>query len=312
MPRQTLLAGFTVAAALLGGTGCASDFSLIRAHERSEQKAGERVAVIIGPETDRTGEVAIGAVAAAAIPVLIDYGVKLVEKEIKREAARYTAQYSAFGVSDAFYKPSDAVDRGKSLYTGPTPTVHFESVVVQREVMIGEGDAARSETALRLQLDRIASSDGMFFRLAPSTIEIPYSKCKLRSGDDDVDIEVRLTIDAYWIDEKGAAQVKSFALAPVIVPGVPVGPASEWTESEQVAVNAHLARTPTTWIPMIPRSVIDKDNDKYGLGTFVVRAEIKEFDDFGKRVTAVGDVVAENRDDWVKQLTKAILGEDES
>lgn len=308
MALRTFITGIIGVATAMGVSGCSSDFSLIRAHERSEQNAGERVSVIIGPETDLTGEVALGAIAAAAIPVLIDYGMKLVEKEIQREAARYTSQYSAFGVSDAFYMPSDKVGDGALPFTGPTAKVRFESVVVHREVMIGEGDAASSETALRLQLDRIASSDGMFFRLAPSTIEVPYTKCKLRAGDEDVDIEVRLTIDAYWIDEKGGAQTKSFALAPIIVPGVPVGPISEWSNTQQVAVGAHLARTPTAWIPMIPRSVIDKADNKYGLGTFVVRAEIREFDDFGKRVTAVGDVVTENRDEWVKKLTEAVLG----
>jgi len=56
---------------------------------------------------------------------------------------------------------------------------------------------------------------------------------------------------------------------------------------------------------MIKRSE-NKDAKKEGKGTYAVKIEVVEFDDFGERVASVAEYVEEHREDWTKTLVELL------
>lgn len=283
-------------------SGCGASLSFIGKNDRSEQSRGERVVVVVRPEADRTGAVALPIV-AAAIPVVVEYGVKLIEKEIEREASRYSAEYAGFGVGDAFYAP---LDEKRKHQSAPSPKLLFEGITIERHIMVRQPDGqSESHRAMMLSLDVQVAADGRYFRFVPADLEVAYAKCKLRRGDEDVDLDVRVAFQTYWIDGEGAAKTKTFDLPPIIVPGIPVGPSGDWSAEQNAAVRGHLSMIPTTWLPMVPRS---GSGDEFGRGTFAVTVNVKEHDDFGKRAKSAAELVEANREHLIENLAKLIMG----
>jgi hypothetical protein len=274
------------------------------AHPRSERREDGRVALRLrhrakdpvdrpceappapGPRADEAVAVAP---AAALIPIVADFVVQQVVAEIAREAERYTADYAAFAADDRFY-----------ACRGPEAPINLEALELTR--------SAGGRQAFSLTVLVEPSIDGTAFKLVPAAARLDYAKAKvlgrrwylpwswLGGRREALDLDVEITIEALWTDAADRIHRAVIADLPIALRGVPLGPAP-------TAVPLDAA---SGWFPAVPRSrPKDPKSGLLGLGTYVVRARVREYDDFGRRVERLSVLVEKHREDLVRRAREA-------
>jgi len=292
-----------ILAAMLSSWGCAA---VLPAHPRSQKVQDERVELQLDFYVNRPSVVASdcpevsakkeeekafpAVLAAAAIPIVADFTIKTVVSELDKEAARYTGDYQAFVSDDKFYQ-----------CRGPGAPINLKRVKLERRI--------GAEKALVLTLDVEPSLDQTAFRLVPVTAELYYSKAKVLQtrwwlpwtwGVDKreaIDLDVNFTIEALWTDSDNAIHRAVLGELPIPLRGVPLaGP-------EKVRQFS----TASGWFPAVPRSrPSDGKGESFGTGTYTIRATVREYDDAGKRVKALSEVVEKNRESTVTKISDSL------
>jgi hypothetical protein len=236
------------------------------------------------------------AIAAVAAPYVAEFAIKKVAASLKDEAARYVADYSGLGADDKFYACESA-----------WASLNLDGMSIERTV--------DDKPAFKLDLAVQRSLDATAFRLIPLTAELSLAKAKVadvrsylpwtwstfRTHRGKIDIDVDLTIEALWTDAN--KEIHNTAIASLTLPlrKLPLG--GRWAPNVPGSLG-------TGWFQAIPRSPLWRDNKTneqlYGLGTYVVKVKVREYDDYGKQVTRVADYVESNREAWVKQVRTSV------
>lgn len=275
-------------------TGCSLNRSFIAGDEWSNQSRSERVYIELDTlEAEKS--IAVPLLAAVA-PKLIDYGIEFVQKEVKREASRYERSYVATVAGDQFYPTRESALPAKPL---------LRRIAVSRSI-IPRGSDER-EDAMHLILKVVPSADHFYFRFEPESLKVDFAKAKTRRGDNDVDIEVKLSMTFFWVED-GEARQQSIELPAIMLTGVKQGIEymSGLADKEKGQVfSAQLKNAASAWIPMPPVSSVDVTTDGsmttvYGTGTYIIRVVVREYDDFGERVSTVAKFVDEKEQEAVE------------
>src|SRR5690606_19818301 len=100
----------------------------------------------------------------------------------------------------------------------------FRGFTLARKVRLTNAgtEDARVE-AFVLEVAAAPSPDGGYFRLVPTKLAVIHPRCKLRSGDATVDVEVRIRFDSFWTDDKGVTKQHTAEPPPLIIKDMPLG-----------------------------------------------------------------------------------------
>jgi len=282
----------------------------------SEQKQAERCTITFEPYPEAEVLVAAAPLIAEAAGRGLDLTIKYIQKELDKEAKRYTAKYAAYGADDEFYYSDPNVKINEIIFTRQViPERRTDILALKTKNMPEEFKTFKASLkgkhedepveAMKLNLNIISSDDGFYFRLVPNYLRINLTKAKLRGGwpifggeDDDLDIDILVTFSVWWTDKEQTSHREDYKLPPIQLRSIKL--------HEKVDVNnAALQEVSSYWIPMIKRSE-NKDAKKEGKGTYAVKIEVVEFDDFGERVASVAEYVEEHREDWTKTLVELL------
>ncbi|PCH91786.1 MAG: hypothetical protein COB85_08770 [Bacteroidetes bacterium] len=169
------------------------------AYKYSHKSKGEEVYVEIIHFSDENNSFPVNSVMEAknktrtrgvlpliAAPYAINMAVRGVSKVVASERKKYAAVYSAKNSDDMFYTDNTS-----------KAGINIEEI---RFVRLVKGKKQKMDTALVLGLGAELSSDGNFIRLVPKRLDVSYSKTKLKLGDKKFDLDLNVTINAYWLD----------------------------------------------------------------------------------------------------------------
>lgn len=291
--------------------GCSA---LLPANPRSNKRSDEQVSLellhnesmrpkvkseCVKPAADSVEEKALPAIAAAAIPVIADFAIKQTKKSIDEEAKQYVAEYTTSAADDMFY-----------ACRGPQAPVNLRGGRLRRTVA--------GEPAFILNFAVEPALDETAFRIVPTSAEMSYAKAKVLGTRwylpwtwflkrrNAVDVDVKLTVEALWTDEKDAVHRAVLGDLALPIRGIPLGPKGE---AQQPMLS------PSGWFPLVPRSrppASDREHYRYGLGNYLVTVAVREYDDAGKRVEKISEFVEEFREPAVKQIEGAAKDDEEN
>ena len=194
-----------------------------------------------------------------AAPYIFNMAVKEISKIVDKNSKKYTAEFSAKNSDDKFY--SDNTKKAKIN----VDEINFIRIIQPKK--------NRRDTALILTLGLEKSSDGNFIRIVPRGLLVNYSKAKLKIGDKNIDLDINILINGFWLDSEKNHNIQEIASLNITLYNIPFR--KEITKEE-------LKKNVTEWFPIVPRSYID--DNIYGTGNYVIRINITEYDEYGERV----------------------------
>ncbi len=100
---------------------------------------------------------------------------------------------------------------------------------------------------------------------------------------------MNVTIEAQWIDDQKKGHSEIVANLDLPIRGIVFGK----------NVSTSFSATPSAWFAPIPKT-------PGGNGTYVVKAKVTEYDDFGKRVKKLSEYVESNRESWVSKIKSSL------
>ncbi len=218
-------------------------------------------------------EKALPVLAAAAIPIIVDFVVTRTAAELKKEAKRYSATWSGFVADDNFYFPDDY-------------SISLREIVVKR---FADGDVTTPVFEAHLKL--LQSADELAFRLMPVSVKINKTKAKLTRWDNDVDVDLKIEIEALYSNNERVENIDIGDLD-IQLRNLEIG--KEWKPDAQQPITSQ-------WFPAIPISK-SANGKRIGTGNYVVKVHVFENDDFGKNVEKVADFLSANREKIKEQI----------
>ena len=260
------------------------------AYKYSHKSKGEEVYVEIIHFSDENNSFPVNSVMEAknktrtrgvlpliAAPYAINMAVRGVSKVVASERKKYAAVYSAKNSDDMFYTDNTS-----------KAGINIEEI---RFVRLVKGKKQKMDTALVLGLGAELSSDGNFIRLVPKRLDVSYSKTKLKLGDKKFDLDLNVTINAYWLDPNKQHNAKEVASLNIILYNIPI----------RGSINQNMLKNSTTqWFPIIPRSQL-ADNI-YGTGNFLIQISANEYAEYGKRSQSASGAVNISTEDLFKMM----------
>ncbi|MBL4902144.1 MAG: hypothetical protein JKY62_05790 [Desulfocapsa sp.] len=242
----------------------------MRKNPNSNHRSQEKVTIITIKKTcDEEGSTtsrALPAVVVAAIPLTVDFAVNRTVAALRKETALYTAVWSGFKADDNFYCPND------------------NSSALQEIIIERYAGSLRDEPAFIAKLAVRQSHDGFAFQLIPIAVKINRTKAKLRQNDDDIDVNIHIQIEALYSNNE---KIINLDIGRLDIPlrGLELG--KEWRQNTPYSVASQ-------WFPAVPVSS-SQDSGRTGTGNYVIKVTVEEYDDFGKRVNQISDVLFENK-----------------
>jgi hypothetical protein len=223
-------------------------------HDRVAEKP--LLSVLTADETKSRG---LGAI--MALPYVFKMGYNQVEKMISNEDKKRSAEYSGVTSDDKFY-----------MSTAKDATVNVDKITLCRTI---QKNKKCRDTALVAVFGLEKSSDGSFLRLVPERLKVGYCKAKLAMGDKNVDLEMNISLNTFWIDNDKTYKSESIGPLNVILYNVPL---------RKELSKEKLADYATPWFSVIPRSHLD--DNAFGTGNYALRITVKEYDEYGtNRIT---------------------------
>lgn len=306
------------ATTLITNSGCSFFFPAFKYSEKADK---ERVALEfkhyreeLDPLPWKKGEkdkrFIIPGLAAAAIPIVVGFAVDKVAEALEKEAKEYVADYATFAVDDKFYQ-----DYGASTL------LNLHTIYLRRYFRPAGGTEEKLAFALELKIEEVGPSSPAL-QLAATRYQACFAKAKVPDKqfrrpwtwnfpswwefwtwnwkeDDTIDTDVSITIDAYQLDAN--KQESTFStIAQVNVP----------------LREVHLVGADCDWKPVnaqgkivgdqpfsVPRSLLKGPNGQtaYGAGDIVVRAKVREYDEFTERVKYLSETLKENKQKIVER-----------
>lgn len=243
---------------------------------------------------------AIGTVAA------LQFATDQVQQFLKKEAERYTASYSAVAVGDHFYRSCNPSEG----------SVDLKEIVLTRSI-------DNAGKVMELIFDIKPTLDGTAFQIKPRTITMKQSKAKITAFDiskpfgfdilapwtifkvnsldelsplrpNTLDVTAEISITAVWIDQRN--EIRSELIA------------SRKMKFSNIALGDDQRPLPDTaqLFPAIPRSKLDGNPSRQGLGNFIISVMVTEYDDYAERVMELEQGVEKNKDSFIERLTDGL------
>ena len=270
------------------------------ANDFSDKRRDEQVKVVITHQVEPERR-EIAPIIAVLAPLAMDFAIRRVGVALKDESERYVAEYQGEKADDSFF--SDKTVSAK---------VNFTGLEITRTVTLRPNAVNPTATAFYLKLAANTSRDGTAFQLKPTAYKLCYSKAKVAGKfwylpwtwfyqkDENIDIDVHVTIEALWVD--GQKDAHNIRIAELRVPlrGISLqGENCSNKNGSQLSDDSY-----SGWFSAVPRTVMP--NRELGLGTYVVKVSVREYDDFGERVKQLAEYVDSNRDIWLTKFKNSI------
>jgi hypothetical protein len=259
------------------------------------------------------------AAAAMAAQVVIDAAIAFLQEE----SERYSASYSGIAVGDAFY---DA--KGKINLTGiemrrmleqevprfdPVKDVVDETSVCSAFRKTPKQRPGNVAMSLRFRVE--PTRDGTAFLLAPEAVMVDQAKAKIHlfnwfepwtwfgfgAADSDIDVVVKLTLHAAWVDKDQKGRFEKVAEGEFKIRNLELGttykPDPDPAKGEkQLSAGTFEGQL----VPAIPRSVPASGGPG---GNFVVTILVTEVDDYGSEIKEHADRLQKGRDGLIERVT---------
>lgn len=263
----------------------------VPAHPYSMKADGEKVVVdVLKPDEVRTGGADGGTLIApimvvGTVPVAAHYAVKTTRPVFNEDRLEHAATYRGIRAGSRFYSDDRA---GTSVQFGGvriTRSIVSDGQPLTAAILTFAVDAQELSTNGQLQL----VGDSAFVHYGKVKVEdrkwyIPWTWFK--TVRDRIDADVNIVLEAHWVDDNDVSHRADVADLHVHLNDLKLGDTT------------NIAAVRSEWFPPIPRS----KKPKLGTGTYVVKAMVTEYDDYGKLVTEVSDEVLTNRADWMTKV----------
>jgi len=145
--------------------------------------SGERLELTPVENTEQ-GVLPIGPLAVALAPSVINFSTAKLEEIYTRESEKYVAGYSATRIGEDFYKSDTSLE------------LSFEALELKRYAADKAGGREVPASAIRLRW--VPNREHSLFALLPEKIEVHKAKAKMRTGDQYLDLSIRVVLDGYW------------------------------------------------------------------------------------------------------------------
>ncbi len=268
----------------------------VPAHPYSMQVDGEKVMVdVLKPDEVKTqaaggGKVVVPAIAAGTAPVATHYVIKATTPVFDEDSIEHTATYSVAKAGSRFY----ADDKSGT-------SVQFGGVKITRSIL-DEGNP-RTAAILTFSVDAQELPTNGQLQLVGDSALVHFGKVKVEERKwyipwtwfkkvrDRIDADVNIVLEGHWTDEHEVSHREDVADLHLHLRDLKLGDTTD------------ISTVRSEWFPLLPRS----KKPKLGTGTYVVKVKVKEYDDYGKHIKEVADVVSTNRADWVNTIKKSFM-----
>ncbi len=228
--------------------------AFIKIEHLSDQKDISLISSIVPGKTDE-GSKSRGL--AFALPYIFKLTMNETVRIINKEKAKYIAKYIANTSDDMFYSGTEN-----------DADINISNIKIIRTVNFGN---IEKDTALIITLGIQQSADGYFLRFYTKNIQVKYTKAKLNPTDNTVDINLHISMIAYWFDGNKEHISQEIGNVSFLYYDVPLN--NKLTDDE-------LDKYKSPWFPILPRTAFN--SNKFGTGNFLINADITEYDKFTK------------------------------
>ncbi|TKB62702.1 MAG: hypothetical protein E8D48_08005 [Nitrospira sp.] len=268
----------------------------VPAHPYSKQVDGEKVVVdVLKPDEVKglgAGGVKLVApvIAAGAVPVAVQYVVKATRPVLNEDTIEHTATYGGAKAASRFYadeKTGISVQFGGVriarfiVNDGKIQTAALLTFAVDAQELVSNGQLQLVGDSALVHFGKVKVEDRKWY--------IPWTWFK--KVRDRIDADVNIVIEGHWIDDNDVSHREDLADLHLRLSDVKLGDTT------------NISTVRSEWFPLIPRS----KKPKLGTGTYVVKVNVTEYDDYGKLVNEVSDEVSTNRADWVKKIKQSLM-----
>jgi hypothetical protein len=267
----------------------------VPAHPYSMKDEGEKVSVdVLKPDDVRShasggGEKSVPpTVLAVAVPVAANYVIKNTAPALDEDSKEHAATYYGAKAASRFYaeeKTGSSVQLAGLRITrsiindGKIQTAAILTFLVDTQELPTNGQLQLVGDSALLHFGKLKVEDRKWY--------IPWTWFK--DVRDRIDADVNIVIEGHWIDDKNSSHREDVADLNLRLRDLKLGDTT------------NISTVRSEWFPLIPRS----QKPKLGTGTYVVKVKVTEYDDYGKHIKEVADVVSTNRVDWVNTIKKS-------
>jgi len=316
---------------LLCATGCSV---FLPAHPFSEKTSKEKVVVtpVLHYESLpfpweanlQPPRVAMPGVVAAAAPIVAGFLIDKVVDELEDESKKYVVDYASFATTHEYYLGyKDGAD------------LNLHDIIIERHF----DDQGTEKLGFQIEIDVESSGFNQSQQLKAKRYLACYSKAKIprrrallpwtwsfkpwykpwkwNNSDDDIDINVTVSLDAFTFNH----DTHESAFSTIASVEIPIKKAK--LNGDSCGSNKWESIDPKNQTGnqffMIPRSRLQlyreetkEDIEYLGAGDVVIRAKVREYDEFGERVKRLGEKVKERRSDIVTKVKEVAGGDEEA
>jgi hypothetical protein len=273
--------------ALLGGCALSSNVN-------SQYTRGERI-VLTPVVSSQQGILPLGPLAIGLAPEIIRFGTAKLKEFYARESELYVASYTANRVGEDFYQSDTSLE-----FT-------FDAIELLR--FATEKASGKEVPVASIRLRWVTNVERTLFALQPERIQVHKAKTKLRSGDKDLDLTIRVKLDGYWQVKSGELKSKTLGDAVMVLRNIRLGETyllngnheQSWLEDSNGNKDNYDVQTP--WMAPVPVSVSNQGNRlENARGNYNFTVTITETDDYGERVARFGSDAYDARDIFIDLL----------
>ena len=227
--------------------------------------------------------------AVALAPIAIDYALRFIAKEAKKEASRYEAVYSGAAADDWFFQ-----DRYAYADT------MLSEVVLKRTYY--DPRTKCDKIAMLLRLKVVQAADKTHFRFEPTEFQLLDAAAKLRKGDDTVDLKIELAMDYFYL-QGDAAEASTIKMPAIVLKNARLN--TKWSgDKKQIPRSLKNISSHFFPVPLRTRREINEESF-FGLGCYAIRAIITESDEFGEEVHQAAEYL--EKDETKQGITEELL-----
>lgn len=254
--------------------GCA-----ISSNVNSYYVSGERLELTPVKAPDQ-GLLAIGPLAVALAPSVINFTTAKLEEIYTKESGKYVTGYSASRVGEDFYKSDTSLE------------LSFEAMELTRYATEKGG---REVVASVIRLRWVPNREHSLFALLPEKIVVHKAKAKMRTGDQHLDLSISVSLDGYWQVKNGEIKSKTLGEATMMLKNLRLGEQYSLTGDdeqrwlEDSMGNKSNYNVQSGWLAPVPVSLSDQGNRlEHARGNYALTITVTETDEYGERVARFG------------------------
>lgn len=260
--------------ALLGSCALSSNVN-------SHYTQGERIA-LTPIASSQQGLLPLGPLAISLAPEIIRFGTARLKEFYARESELYVASYTANRVGEDFYQSDTSLE-----FT-------FDAIELHRYAI--EKASGKEVPTASIRLRWVTNKERTMFALQPERVQVHKAKAKLRSGDKDLDLSIRVKLDGYWQVKSGELKSRTLGDAVMGLRNIRLGETyllngneeQSWLEDSNG--NKGNYDVQTTWMAPVPVSISNQGNRlENARGNYNLTVTITETDDYGERVARIGN-----------------------